>query len=452
MDPPYVFTLIHGTFRPKAAWTQPGSKLRDFLEARYPGCVITAPEWSGINTHIGRLKESENIGNCLLDQHQRHPAAKHFVIAHSHGGTIVLHACEDESVRQSLSGVITLGTPFIHSRRRDLRGPIRLFKEIVKLGRNLYLMWLWAITLLFLGVVAFIYEIANVNGRFSSSVGTAVTVVCLVVFIGILFISIKLRLKKSILHAVIAVAFKKVRAKQRRLYVSMREPYRFVRDTRLLAVSVDLDEARMLLRILRGFGGLAHFIHDVLSYAIRPAVYISFLLGFAVLLKRMYLFYAKTPNVVEFLMRSSFGIAKFQLWGFFWIAILSLLLHGLMIVWPIVRLHRYGYGEESFWPNWLLDIHVRKSPGLGPKWSLKKVPSQVKFGRHSFLYNDPVVMKAVAEWIESPELFATVSSPEQTLGKRPSGSMVVRVVSWILLAALAVWLWLDPIQIYHIHS
>jgi pimeloyl-ACP methyl ester carboxylesterase len=442
MKPSFVFTLIHGTFSPDADWIRPDSFMQKFLERRFPGCLITAPIWPGINTHWGRLKASDDIAQVLLRQRQQYPDAKHFVIAHSHGGTIALHACGDELVRKSLSGVITLGTPFIHSRRRDLRVPVRVCEEIVKLGRNLSLAWLWTSASLLLGAVSFLYDAEGVR---------AVDVFCLLLFIGIFLWSIKLRLRRSFLRAVFAATLKKARTKQHILYASMREPYRFVSDLRLFAISVDFDEARMYLRMLRGLGGLAHLAHYVLSHAIRPAVYISFVLGFAVLLKRLYLFYERTPDIVEFLIRSTYGIAEFQFWGLLWMLALSLLLHGLMILWPLIRLHQYGYGEMSLWLNWLLDIHDRKSPGFGPKWSFWRAPSEAKPGeRHSFFYNDLAVQKKIAEWIESPELFPGADGPEPVPGKRQSAPIVVRVLSWILLMALAIWLWLEPSKIYHI--
>jgi hypothetical protein len=451
-EPAHVFTLVHGTFSPNAAWTQPGSKFRVSLEARYPGCIITAPTWSGTNTHAERLKASTMVERCLMDQHRQHPHAQHFVIAHSHGGTIALHACENESVRGSVSGVVTLGTPFIHTRRRDLRAPVRLFKEMVKLGRNLLMVWLWAITVLIIAFASAIYDVADEINRFPSYLGKVLTAVGVIAFVAIVAVSIRRRLRKSVLHAEIAGLLRKARAMQRKVYAFMREPYRSVRDVRILAISVDLDEARVLLKFLRSLGGVAHFVHDVISYSIRPAVFVSFALGIAVLIKRMYQFYAKTPDVLDFLLRSSYGIATFQLWALLWIGGLSVLLHVLMIVWPILRLHRLGYGEESFWPNWLLDIHVRKSPGFGPKWALLKVRTRVRIGRHSFFYNDPDVMRAIADWIDSPA-GVPPAALTQTTGRRPAfESILVRVVSWILLVALAVWLWLDPIRIYHIHS
>lgn len=446
MKPPFVFTLIHGTFSPKAAWIRTDSLMWRFLESRFPGCLITAPKWPGINTHRGRLKASDDIVQVLLQQHQEHPDAKHFIIAHSHGGTIALHACENERVRSSLSGVITLGTPFIHSRRRDLRVPVRVYEEIVKLGRNLWLVGLWTGAFLLLGVVSLAYDAVNAITAIS-----AVDVFCLLLFIGLVLFSTKLRLGKSSLRALIAAPLKKARAKQRILYASMREPYCFLWDLRLFAISVDFDEARIYLRILRGLGGVAHFAHDVLSYAIRPGIYISFVLGFAVLLKRLYLFYERTPDVFGFLINSIYGIVTFQFWGLLWVLALSILLHGLMILWPLIRLHQYGYGEMSLWLNWLLDIHDRKSPGFGPKWSFWMARSRAKPGkRHSFFYNDQVVLEKIAEWIESPGLFTSVVGPGSETGKRQSASIFVRVVSWILLIALAIWLWLDPSMIYHI--
>lgn len=452
MDPPFVFTLVHGTFSPDAPWTRPGSRIRRFLETRYPGCVITAPVWSGLNTHADRLKASDDIGAILLAQHLRHPAAKQVVIAHSHGGTVTLHACENPQVRESLSGVITLGTPFIHTRRRDLRVPVRLLKELVKLGRNLLLVWLWGWAFLSFSVILFIYTLFEEGMKIPPHVGTAFAVAGLVGLLGLMGILLRWRLRKSPLHAAMAGPLRRVRNTQRRLHASMREPYERLRDLRLLAISVDRDEARLVLRFLRVAGGFAHVVHDVLSCALWPAVVTTFVVGVAVLLSRLHQFYAKTPDLFDFLLRSGFGIAKFQLWGFFWIALMSLVLHGLMVVWPFLSLRVWGYGERSIGLNWLLDIHVRKSPGFGPKWSFLQVRSKSTLRPHSFFYNGPYVLRAMARWIDTPARFPAVEGPARPPAGRSRASPLVRLLAALLVAALALWLWCDPIQIYHIHS
>lgn len=452
MTPEFVFTLIHGTFSPHAPWTRPSSPLCKLLKARYPGCVITAPVWSGLNTHAGRLKASSDIGKVLLFQHLKHPHAKHFVIAHSHGGTIALHACENRAVARTLSGVITLGTPYIHSRRRNLTPAIRLLREMVTLGRTLVMLWSWAAAIFIVGLPLLILDLVSEGREVPPLVRQAVLATCLAAFIAVVVYTVRQRLTKSPLLGAFAHPVRWVRTRQRQVHAAMREPYRHVRGLNLLAVCVDRDEAQLFLRVLGVMGGAAHFVHDVVSFCLRPAVYVSVLVGIAVLIDRLIRFYDKTPYLFDFLTRSAFGMSKFLLAGFIWIAGLSLLIHALMIAWPVVRLHRFGYGEGSFWPNWLLEIQARKSPGFAPRWALLKAKGHLRFGRHSHLCNDPAVLGAVADWIDSPGPLGLDVEPDRSTRRRAPKGLLVRAVSSGLLLALAIWLWMDPIQVYHIHS
>jgi len=51
---------------------------------------------------------------------QKYPGARHFIIAHSHGGNVVLYAVrESPLMRSQLGGLVFLSTPFLHVERRD---------------------------------------------------------------------------------------------------------------------------------------------------------------------------------------------------------------------------------------------------------------------------------------------------------------------------------------------
>jgi hypothetical protein len=60
-----------------------------------------------------------------------HPEARHFVIAHSHGGNIVRAALQDVTLQPRVAGVVTMGTPFIDCRPRDATLHLRFFALIV---------------------------------------------------------------------------------------------------------------------------------------------------------------------------------------------------------------------------------------------------------------------------------------------------------------------------------
>jgi hypothetical protein len=114
-------TLVHGTFARGAGWTQPGSLLRGHLEAelRHPVEFSMFP-WSGWPFFRSRRRAADGLREHLWRQIKERPGAAQFVIAHSHGGNIVLDALTDPSLAEHIAGVITLSTPFLLARKRQL--------------------------------------------------------------------------------------------------------------------------------------------------------------------------------------------------------------------------------------------------------------------------------------------------------------------------------------------
>jgi len=112
------FTLLHGTWAPGAAWTQPGSALAEGLRRRFGADTrIEALGWKGWNRvgarHRGALALAAHLRQLNLAPDQRH-----FVIAHSHGGNVALYAMRDEQAAARVSGIVTLATPFLLASRR----------------------------------------------------------------------------------------------------------------------------------------------------------------------------------------------------------------------------------------------------------------------------------------------------------------------------------------------
>jgi hypothetical protein len=120
--PKYCITLIHGTFAPDAPWTQDGSILRQTLQNHLDGPVsFSNPAWGGANSPWARQKAAQQLAGHLKNQIEAHPAASHFVVAHSHGGNIALMSCCDAGVSSRLSGVVCLATPFLSYQPRRFR-------------------------------------------------------------------------------------------------------------------------------------------------------------------------------------------------------------------------------------------------------------------------------------------------------------------------------------------
>jgi hypothetical protein len=115
-----VITLVHGTrvflTRPPQ-WINENSPLCQCLKAKVPNCVIQQFPWPGSNSMRSRIRAAVDLRQFLRASRSRYPSAQHFVIAHSHGGNVALHAICGTELEASIQGIICLATPFLHVRR-----------------------------------------------------------------------------------------------------------------------------------------------------------------------------------------------------------------------------------------------------------------------------------------------------------------------------------------------
>jgi hypothetical protein len=116
----YVVTLVHGTWADTKGWVARGSFLRRELERGLRSVAFRRFSWTGANTHAARIAGGARLALFIRDGHAQYPDAKHFVIAHSHGGNVALYAMRDSAARDAIDGIVTLATPFIQTRRRVL--------------------------------------------------------------------------------------------------------------------------------------------------------------------------------------------------------------------------------------------------------------------------------------------------------------------------------------------
>src|SRR5687767_8574522 len=90
--PSVVVTCVHGTWARGSRWPDVENAvthaLRDFgpIEFRYL-------QWSGRNSLGDRLRAADDLRQSLQDT-SGSPATLHFLVAHSHGANIVLHALD----------------------------------------------------------------------------------------------------------------------------------------------------------------------------------------------------------------------------------------------------------------------------------------------------------------------------------------------------------------------
>lgn len=76
--------------------------------------------WTGANTVAARTNAQAAVRGHLRLLRQQHEQARHFIVAHSHGGNVALYALRDESLLTSIAGVACLATPFLVCRPRSL--------------------------------------------------------------------------------------------------------------------------------------------------------------------------------------------------------------------------------------------------------------------------------------------------------------------------------------------
>lgn len=116
---PTVVTLVHGTFARGAPWTKDGSVLRREIAAAVceHECDVTFDvfEWSGRNTHRARVRAGHELAAHITRLREAMPRCRHFIVAHSHGGNVALLAHKHLPGFRHALGIATLGTPFIHA-------------------------------------------------------------------------------------------------------------------------------------------------------------------------------------------------------------------------------------------------------------------------------------------------------------------------------------------------
>jgi len=153
----FSVTLIHGTYARGAGWTKPeGSKLCGYLKTQFGEDVqFDRFEWEAPNSHEARSEASRK----LLDEYKigkrlfQRKDTPHFVIAHSHGGSVLAYALRDDpGFAEALAGIAFLSTPFIQARERlTARWVLKLLPWVVAFLVSMIVIFLWLIVFTELG-------------------------------------------------------------------------------------------------------------------------------------------------------------------------------------------------------------------------------------------------------------------------------------------------------------
>lgn len=109
------FILIHGTWGRRSRWTERRSSIYAGLQREFK-VPVERFEWSGHNSHRGRIKAATRLAQRLKDYDRQRVV----LVAHSHGGNVAIAAARLVAESAVDVKVITLGTPFlVHGRDID---------------------------------------------------------------------------------------------------------------------------------------------------------------------------------------------------------------------------------------------------------------------------------------------------------------------------------------------
>lgn len=147
-----LIVTVHGTFAADASddgehWWQRGSAftsaLAESLAAKgFPHVSVQPFHWSGLNSDQARLRAAAELAGVIAAaKRSERPVA---VLAHSHGGNVLMEALVQRRTRRPLAAVLTLGTPFFTRRLKPLPALIASFKVLLGLAvAPAMLMYAW---------------------------------------------------------------------------------------------------------------------------------------------------------------------------------------------------------------------------------------------------------------------------------------------------------------------
>ena len=155
--------LVHGTYKPNAAWSLEMSPLTDALRRTFDSAEIERFVWDGENSVRSRHTAAQSLAIKLDELRAAEPNKLVVVIAHSHGGNIAFNAIASLPTHNNVGALVTLGTPFFEFLPRET-GNATVYAMSLSLGTSV----LAGIALSFLNLPA-----------------AAVTLTSLVLFVGL---------------------------------------------------------------------------------------------------------------------------------------------------------------------------------------------------------------------------------------------------------------------------
>ncbi len=391
-----IVTLVHGTFAADANWKERGSPLYEHIRRELgEQSEIHAFVWSGGNSHADRVGAGKALAAHLAQLSELAPDKKHLIVAHSHGGNVVLYALRQRpALIPTIAGVVTMATPFITVRRRKIRDAMQI------------LSWLAPPFLVLLTVVVF--------GQFTPlrQFGGLVTIS------GMAILLLGWKSVRRWMGGPLAISLCQ---KQRRIAEQLdnRPPM----QVPLIYAYVSYDEAGLGLKSLHLLGGLGHNALLLLRYCLFIGLISNIVVGLTLAIASEF-----NPSL-----RRVYNVTVEKLsYGSAVVILLYLACVVFAAVWPwLVRGHKLGFGRDSIWTDFLLDIGASIAPPPGMHGTPIGVHVANYSGlRHSYLYSSPEFLAELSEWLAGTTLRKPILSQK--------GSM--RFERWAPLLAGAAYL------------
>lgn len=162
--PILTFVLIHGTFARGAEWTVSKSQesfrdqlqreFRDEYDVRFE-CVNWGERarlcrWRD-NTLARRFNGAVRLVEYLKHCDEASPTSRRYLVAHSHGGSVVMYALKHPATLDKLSGIVCLSSPFLRYRNARFHRDVLFLSALVLLfvAIDRANLWLWLYTSLY---------------------------------------------------------------------------------------------------------------------------------------------------------------------------------------------------------------------------------------------------------------------------------------------------------------
>lgn len=174
--PELIVSLVHGTWGTRSPLADETSSFCDGLRDRLDEPVhFSAFRWSGDNSHVARIAASRKLREYVAAVKEAHPAARHYLVCHSHGGNIAFYALRDRETADRVAGVVTISTPFIHATARPM---VRGVRSSFSADRRKY----WSgVGLLLVSFVVFADVVLGLRDSIAVAIATMAAGACLLV-------------------------------------------------------------------------------------------------------------------------------------------------------------------------------------------------------------------------------------------------------------------------------